>query len=74
VDVLLHENVHLARLTSDERLTEACARIGLPAELHRLYGVGYRSAEMRRLTLAAALFRSTQGAAYRGGTCPVLAK
>jgi hypothetical protein len=69
VDVLLHESVHMARFTVDEALTEACARVGLPVELHRLYGVAYYSAEMSRLTFGATWFRRTQEAAYRGGTC-----
>lgn len=69
VNVLLHESVHLARFTSDERLAEACARVGLPGELHRLYGIAYRSPEMRRLTAAATWFRRTQPHAYQGGTC-----
>jgi hypothetical protein len=73
VDVLIHESVHLGRFTYDEALAEACARTGLESELHRLYQVPYRSAEMRRLTRAAALFRSTQGPDYRGGTCSALA-
>jgi hypothetical protein len=69
VDVLVHESVHLGRHTVDEALTEACARVGLPLELHRLYRVAYRSAEMNRLTFAAAWARRTQEAAYQGGTC-----
>ena len=69
VDVLVHESTHMARFTYDEALTEACARAGLPVELHRLYGIAYHSAEMSRLTHAAAMFRSTQGVAYQGGTC-----
>ncbi len=72
VDVLLHESTHLGRFTYDEALAEACARTGLPAELHRLYGVAYHSSEMRSLTLAAASLRSTQGRAYQGGSCPPL--
>ena len=70
VDVLLHESTHMGRRTYDEALVEACARVGLPGELHRLYGVAYHSPEMRSLTLAAASLRSTQGRAYQGGTCP----
>ena len=70
VNVLVHETVHMARFTFDEKLTEACARIGLPLALHRLYGIPYHSAEMRRLTAAASWFRHTQPAAYQGGTCP----
>ena len=69
VNVLVHETVHLARFTLDEKLTEACARIALPIALHRLYRVAYHSAEMRRLTSAATWFRRTQPAAYQGGTC-----
>jgi hypothetical protein len=69
VNVLVHESVHMARFTRDEALTEACARIGLPVELHRLYRVAYYSAEMSRLTSAATRFRSTMGPAYQGGTC-----
>ena len=69
VNVLIHESVHLGRFTADEALTEACARSGLPAELHRLYGLAYRSPELTRLTFAATWFRRTQGAAYQGGTC-----
>jgi hypothetical protein len=69
VDVLLHESVHMGRFTPDEALAEACARDGLPGELHRLYGIPYASPEMRRLTLAATWFRRTQPAAYQGGTC-----
>jgi hypothetical protein len=71
VDVLLHESTHLGRFTSDEAWAEACARAGLPGELHRLYGVAYHSAEMSALTLAATWFRRTQSASYQGGTCPV---
>jgi len=70
VNVLLHESTHVARFTLDEKLAEACARIALPIELHRLYGVAYHGAEMRRLTTAAAWFRSTQAPEYQGGTCP----
>lgn len=70
VNVLVHESVHMARVTADEALTEACARLALPVELHRLYGLAYRSAELSRLTLAATWFRRTQGPAYQGGTCP----
>ncbi|MFN2469725.1 MAG: hypothetical protein ABR583_01820 [Gaiellaceae bacterium] len=69
VNVLVHESVHMARFTLDEKLTEACARIGLPIELHRLYRVAYYSAQMRRLTSAATWFRRTQAPAYQGGTC-----
>ena len=69
VDVLLHESAHLGRFTYDEALAEACARSGLPAELHRLYGLAYHSPELTRLTLAATWFRRTQAAAYQGGTC-----
>lgn len=69
VDVLLHESVHMARFTSDESLTEACARVGLPVELHRLYHVAYASAELRQLTAAATLFRQTMGADYQHGVC-----
>jgi hypothetical protein len=72
VDVLVHESTHMARFSYDEALVEACARIGLPGELHRLYGIAYRSAEMSRLTSDAALFRSTQSPAYQGGSCPTL--
>ena len=70
VNVLVHESVHMARFTLDEKLTEACARIGLPIELHRLYRVAYHSAQMSRLTSAATWFRRTQPSAYQGGTCP----
>ncbi len=70
VDVLLHESVHLARSTRDEALAEACARVQLPGELHRLFGVKYGSAEVRALTLAATWFRRTQASSYQGGTCP----
>lgn len=70
VDVLVHESVHMRRFTYDEALAEACAQAGLPAELHRLYGLSYHSSEMSRLTLAAASFRSTQSSAYQGGSCP----
>ncbi len=70
VDVLIHESTHLARFSNDEALAEACARVGLPAELHRLYGVAYHSAEMSALTLAATWFRRSQAASYQGGTCP----
>ena len=69
VDVLIHESVHLGRFTVDEARTEACARVGLPLELHRLYRIAYRSAEMSRLTSAAAWARHTQEAPYQGGTC-----
>ena len=71
MNVLVHESVHMARFTLDEKLTEACARTGLPIELHRLYRVAYRSAQMRRLTSAATWFRRTQPPAYQGGTCSV---
>jgi hypothetical protein len=74
VNVLIHESVHMARYTTDEALTEACARIALPAELHRLYKLPYRSAELSRLTLAATWFRRSQDAVYRGGTCPANAR
>lgn len=70
VDVLVHESVHMARHTADEALTEACARAGLPLELHRLYDIAYGSAELRRLTAAAATFRQTMGSAYQHGVCP----
>ena len=70
VDVFLHESTHLGRFTYNEALAEGCARVGLPGELHRLYQVAYHSPAMTRLTLAAALFRSTQGAPYHGGACP----
>lgn len=74
VNVLVHESVHMARFTVDDALVEACARSGLPLELHRLYGVAYRSAEMRRLTLAAVVIRRTQAPAYQGVTaCPATA-
>jgi len=73
VDVLVHESVHMGRFSSDEALAEACARVSLPVELHRLYGLAYHSAEMSRLTLAAAWFRGTQPAAYHGGTCTPVA-
>lgn len=73
VDVLIHESVHMGRFTTDEALTEACARAGLPVELHRLYGLAYRSAELGRLTSAATWFRRTQGARYQGDACPVTA-
>jgi hypothetical protein len=69
VDVLVHESTHMGRFTYNEEIAEACARVGLPGELHRLYQVAYHSTEMRRLTSAATLFRSTQAAAYRNGTC-----
>jgi len=69
VNVLLHETVHMARSTLDEKLTEACARAGLPIELHRLYRVPYYSAQMSRLTSAATWFRRTQPPSYQGGTC-----
>lgn len=69
VDVLIHESTHLGRFSSDEALAEACARVGLPGELNRLYGIAYHSAEMSALTLAATWFRRTQGATYQGGSC-----
>jgi hypothetical protein len=69
VNVLIHESVHLASGSVDESMVEACARIALPSELHRLYGVAYRSAEMRRLTSAATWFRGTMPSEYQGGTC-----
>ena len=69
VDVLLHESVHMGRFTTDEARAEACARAALPLELHRLYNIPYGSAELRRLTTAAALFRQTMGAAYQHGVC-----
>ncbi len=72
VDVLVHESVHMARFTSDEALTEACARVGLPLELHHLYHLAYTSAELRRLTAAAALFRQTMGPEYQRGVCTPL--
>lgn len=74
MNVLIHESVHMGRHTTDEALTEACARIALPAELHRLYKLPYRSVELSRLTLAATWFRRSQDAAYRGGKCPVDAR
>lgn len=69
VDVLVHESVHIGRSTADEALAEACARTGLPVELHRLFGLGYRTPELARLSEAATWFRRTQGRAYQGGTC-----
>lgn len=69
VDVLVHESVHMGRRTSDEALTEACARAGLPLELHRLYGIAYGSPELRRLTAAATSFRQTMGSVYQRGVC-----
>jgi hypothetical protein len=69
LDVLIHESIHMGRFTTDEALAEACARSGLPVELHRLYGLAYHSSELTRLTLAATWFRRTQGLAYQGGTC-----
>jgi hypothetical protein len=69
VDVLVHESTHLGKFTYNEGLAEACARAELPAELHRLFRVGYHSPQMKRLTLDAAAFRNTMGAAYLGGTC-----
>ena len=59
----------MARFTADEALTEACARVGLPLELHRLYHLAYGSAELRRLTAAATLFRQTMGPEYQRGVC-----
>ena len=70
VDVLIHEGVHLGRLSVDEKVAEACARIALPSELNRLYGVRYGSAQMRRMVSAAAWFRGAMPLAYQGGTCP----
>ena len=70
VDVLVHESVHLGRFTADEALTEACARAGLPGELHHLSGIAYHSVELERLTRLAALVRRTMGPAYQGGACP----
>ena len=69
VNVLIHESVHLGRLTADERVVEACARVGLPAQLRRLYRIQYNSAEMRRLTSAADWLRRTMPAEYQAGTC-----
>ena len=69
VDVLIHESTHLGKFTYNEALAEACARAGLPAELHRLFQIAYHSPQLTRLTLDAAMFRNTMGAAYRGGTC-----
>ena len=69
VNVLIHESVHMGRHTFDEALAEACARVGLPVELHRLFGIPYRSPELRRLTLAAALLRDTMAGEYKNGTC-----
>jgi hypothetical protein len=69
VNVLIHESAHLGRFSTDEAVAEACARIGLPGELHRLYGLPYRSPELSRLTQAATWFRRTQGAAYQRGLC-----
>ena len=69
VNVLIHESVHLGRFTADESVVEECARIGLPAELHRLYGVQYHAAEMRRLTSASDWLRRTMPAEYLAGTC-----
>ncbi len=71
VDVLVHESAHLGRFTNDEAVAEACARAGLPGELHRLYGLGYHTAEMSALTLAATWFRRSQDASYQGGACPL---
>jgi hypothetical protein len=70
VDVLLHESAHLGRFTTDEAEAESCARAALPLELHRLYGIALRSAEMSRLTAAAAWARQTQDDTYKGGSCP----
>jgi hypothetical protein len=72
VDVLLHESAHLGRFTTDESVAEACARVGLPNELHRLYGIPLRSAELAQLTSSASVFRQTMDAAYQGGSCPPL--
>ncbi len=69
VNVLIHESIHIGRATTDEALTEACARDALPAALHRLYGVAWPSRELTRLSGAATWFRRTQGAAYQGGAC-----
>ncbi len=69
VNVLVHESVHMARYTTDEALTEACARAGLPLELHRLYHIAYGSTELRRLTAAAASVRRTMGSTYQNGVC-----
>ena len=69
VNVLIHESVHLARSSPDEQIAEACARVALPRELHRLYRVEYRSAQMRRMTAAAAWFRRTMPPGYQGGIC-----
>ena len=69
VDVLIHESIHIGRATTDEALTEACARTGLPIALHRIYGLAYRTPELARLSQAATWFRRTQGDAYQGGTC-----
>ena len=69
VDVLIHESIHMGRFTTDEALAEACARVALPVELHRLYGLAYRSPELTRLPLAATWFRRTQGPAYQRGIC-----
>lgn len=69
VNVLIHESVHLARFSTDDKVAEACARLALPSELRRLYGVRFHSAQMRRLTSAAAWFRGTMPTAYQGGTC-----
>ena len=35
-----------------------------------LYDIAYGSAELRRLTAAAATFRQTMGSAYQHGVCP----
>ena len=70
MNVLIHESEHLAAPSRGESTTEACARIVLPNELHRLYGVEYHSAEMRALTFGAATFRRTMPSEYQGGTCP----
>jgi len=69
VNVLIHESEHLAGSSTDEKSAEACARVALPSELHRVYRGGYRSAEMKRLTSAAAWFRGTMPSEYQGGTC-----
>lgn len=69
VNVLIHESVHLAGYSTDEKVAEDCARVALPSELHRLYRVAYYSAEMRRLTYASTWFRRTMPSDYQGGTC-----
>ena len=73
VDVLLHEAAHLGRFTADESVAEACARVELPDELHRLYGIPLRSIELARLISSASAFRQTMATAYQGGSCPPLA-